>query len=62
MADAEDDQWDVNEENLLMGSEILANDHHHYDHDSSSATSYSASVTNSPAGADLHRRSADLEQ
>ena len=62
MADAEDDQWDVNEENLIgLGSELLANHHQHYDHDSSSATSYSASVTNSP-GADLHRRSADLEQ
>ena len=52
MAEAEDERWgdqvDEAAENIVLNSEILMN--MRADDQSSTATSYSASVTNSPAG------------
>ena len=49
MAEAEDDRWgEVNEENMMINSGDLIIQDDHFDHPSSSATSYTASVTNSP--------------
>ena len=48
MAEADDDRWEVNEENMMINSRDLIIPDDHSDHPSSSATSYTASVTNSP--------------
>ena len=63
MAEADEEQWDVNEENLLLGSEMMVNDDH-FDQETSSASSYTASVTNSPLTQTEAQRRADphLEQ
>ena len=60
MAEADEADWEENvhgdlDENLILGSEMMVNDDH-FDQDSaSSATSYTASVTNSPM-TEAHRR------
>ena len=49
MAEAEDDRWaEVNEADVLINSNDLIIQDDQFDHPSSSATSYTASVTNSP--------------
>ena len=56
MAEADDEPWgDVNEENIILGSEMLVNDDQFDQGSTSSATSYTNSVTNSPM-AEAHSR------
>ena len=48
MAEADEERWEVDEENLIINSVQLMQNIGDRDDQSSSATSYSASVTNSP--------------